>query len=62
MLLMRASFNDGDIFTNQIKNQSCVLLKTGDDHRWLHMITDALYMVKFKVSINFCYMEHLCGL
>lgn len=30
--------------------QSCLLLKTGDDHRWLHMITDALYMVKFKVS------------
>lgn len=24
-------------------------MKTGDDHRWLHTITDALYMVKFKV-------------
>ncbi|KAG7233062.1 hypothetical protein INR49_003127 [Caranx melampygus] len=25
---------------------------TGDDHRWLHMITDALYMVKFKGSVT----------
>lgn len=28
----------------------CCWLKTGDDHRWLHVITDALYMVKFKAS------------
>lgn len=27
-----------------------LLCKTGDDHRWLHMITDVLYMVKYKVS------------
>ncbi|XP_023809180.1 carbonic anhydrase 7 [Oryzias latipes] len=27
-----------------------IFLETGDDHRWLHMITDALYMVKFKGS------------
>ncbi|XP_043957255.1 carbonic anhydrase 7 [Gambusia affinis] len=27
-----------------------IFLELGDDHRWLHMITDALYMVKFKGS------------
>lgn len=34
------------------------LQKTGDNHRDLHAITDALYMVKFKVCliyINFLY-------
>ncbi|KAM8877636.1 carbonic anhydrase 7 isoform 2-T2 [Synchiropus picturatus] len=25
-----------------------IFLETGDDHRWLHTVTDALYMVKFK--------------
>ncbi|XP_061597784.1 carbonic anhydrase 7 isoform X2 [Cololabis saira] len=25
-----------------------IFLETGDDHRWLHTITDALYTVKFK--------------
>lgn len=25
-----------------------IFLETGEDHRWLHKITDALYMVKFK--------------
>ncbi|KAE8297187.1 Carbonic anhydrase 7 [Larimichthys crocea] len=29
-----------------------IFLDTGDDHRWLHMITDALYMVKFKASVT----------
>uniref|UniRef100_A0A665XAK6 Carbonic anhydrase n=1 Tax=Echeneis naucrates TaxID=173247 RepID=A0A665XAK6_ECHNA len=29
-----------------------IFLETGDDHRWLHMITDALYMVKFKGSVT----------
>ncbi|KAJ3593964.1 hypothetical protein NHX12_006297 [Muraenolepis orangiensis] len=29
-----------------------IFLETGDDHRWLHKITDALYMVKFKGSIS----------
>uniref|UniRef100_A0A8C2WB74 Carbonic anhydrase n=1 Tax=Cyclopterus lumpus TaxID=8103 RepID=A0A8C2WB74_CYCLU len=27
-----------------------IFLQTGDDHRWLNMITDALYTVKFKGS------------
>ncbi|CAL8350779.1 unnamed protein product [Merluccius merluccius] len=29
-----------------------IFLETGDDHRWLHKITDALYMVKFKGSAS----------
>uniref|UniRef100_H3CVL0 Carbonic anhydrase n=1 Tax=Tetraodon nigroviridis TaxID=99883 RepID=H3CVL0_TETNG len=29
-----------------------IFLETGDDHRWLHTITDALYMVKFKGSVT----------
>nr|XP_019935302.1 PREDICTED: carbonic anhydrase 7 [Paralichthys olivaceus] len=29
-----------------------IFLDTGDDHRWLHTITDALYMVKFKGSVT----------
>ncbi|XP_018538637.1 carbonic anhydrase 7 [Lates calcarifer] len=29
-----------------------IFLDTGDDHRWLHMITDVLYMVKFKGSVT----------
>ncbi|KAK2853916.1 hypothetical protein Q5P01_006577 [Channa striata] len=29
-----------------------IFLQTGDDHRWLHMITDALFMVKFKGSVT----------
>uniref|UniRef100_A0A3Q3JV11 Carbonic anhydrase n=1 Tax=Monopterus albus TaxID=43700 RepID=A0A3Q3JV11_MONAL len=29
-----------------------IFLETGDDHRWLNMITDALYMVKFKGSVT----------
>lgn len=28
-----------------------IFLDTGDDHRWLHVITDALYMVKYKGSL-----------
>ncbi|XP_034048255.1 carbonic anhydrase 7 [Thalassophryne amazonica] len=27
-----------------------IFLEAGDDHRWLHVITDALYRVKFKGS------------
>uniref|UniRef100_A0A3Q2XEN7 Carbonic anhydrase n=2 Tax=Hippocampus comes TaxID=109280 RepID=A0A3Q2XEN7_HIPCM len=27
-----------------------IFLETGDEHRWLHRITDTLYMVKFKGS------------
>uniref|UniRef100_A0A3P8TYE9 Carbonic anhydrase n=1 Tax=Amphiprion percula TaxID=161767 RepID=A0A3P8TYE9_AMPPE len=30
-----------------------IFLETGDDHRWLHVITDALYMVKYKASTVF---------
>ncbi|XP_060892331.1 carbonic anhydrase 7 isoform X1 [Labrus mixtus] len=29
-----------------------IFLETGDDHRWLHTITDALYMVKYKASVT----------
>ncbi|KAF7211712.1 carbonic anhydrase 7 isoform X2 [Nothobranchius furzeri] len=29
-----------------------IFLETGDDHRWLHVITDALYMVKYKGSVT----------
>ncbi|XP_063330472.1 carbonic anhydrase 7 isoform X2 [Pelmatolapia mariae] len=29
-----------------------IFLETGDDHRWLHMITDVLYMVKYKGSVT----------
>ncbi|XP_049454347.1 carbonic anhydrase 7 [Epinephelus fuscoguttatus] len=29
-----------------------IFLETGDDHRWLHTITDALYMVKYKGSVT----------
>ncbi|XP_031600715.1 carbonic anhydrase 7 [Oreochromis aureus] len=29
-----------------------IFLETGDDHRWLHMITDVLYTVKYKGSIT----------
>ncbi|KAM3625728.1 uncharacterized protein V6R79_016788 [Siganus canaliculatus] len=29
-----------------------IFLETGDDHRWLHTITDSLYRVKFKASTS----------
>ncbi|KAM9408616.1 carbonic anhydrase 7 [Pholidichthys leucotaenia] len=29
-----------------------IFLETGDEHRWLHIITDVLYMVKFKGSLT----------
>ncbi|XP_013858516.1 carbonic anhydrase 7 [Austrofundulus limnaeus] len=29
-----------------------IFLETGDDHRWLHLITDVLFMVKYKDSVT----------
>lgn len=29
-----------------------IFLEIGDDHRWLNIITDAMYMVKFKNSVT----------
>lgn len=38
------------IFFNAFMSWLCVWIQAGDDHRWLHAITDVLYTVKFKVA------------
>lgn len=40
-----------DLYSKNVsKKYIYVLFQTGDEHRALHQITDALYMVRFKVS------------